>query len=315
MSGKELLGFGHAISGMDLSVVVPTLNDCDELRGCLDSLAAESPYEIIVVNGPSTDGTSGMVRDRTDVDVLVEIDERNINVARNAGLDRVRGDAVGFLSPTVSVEPGWLDAVSEAFSTADGVTGPTHERLDAGVATDTAESKRIRGRRVTYFNGGNVALTRDLLEAIDGFDEYLDSGGARDAAHRIAGVGSEVVWSAQMCVSREAVAADGGTTERDWRDRFRSLSYRLAKNYGLHPTVPFRTLRHAAVDAAGALRDVIRGDGKPTAWIGNGRDVFFGSVRGYVDGLVARYADRSPGRNPRGRSVRTDRAVTVHDRR
>ena len=305
---------GHATSGMDVSVVVPTLNDREELRGCLDSIAAESPHEIVVVNGPSTDGTSGMVRDREDVDVLVEIDERNVNVARNAGLDRIRGDAVGFVAPTMSVESGWLDAVRGELGEAEAVTGPTHERLDAGVATDTIESRRIRGRTVTYFNGGNVAFTRNLVEAVDGFDEYLGIGGARDAAHRIAGVGSEVVWSTDMCVSREA-AADGGTTERDWRMRYRSLSYRLAKNYGLHPTVPFRTLRHAMIDAGGALRDVARGNGKPTAWFGNGRDVVLGGTRGYADGLRARYTDRNPRRNPRGLSARTDRAVAVHDRR
>ena len=299
---------------MDVSVVVPTLNDREELRGCLDSIAAESPREIVVVNGPSTDGTSGMVRDREDVDVLVEIDERNVNVARNAGLDRIRGDAVGFVAPTMSVESGWLDAVTGDLREAEAVTGPTHERLDAGVATDTIESRRIRGRTVTYFNGGNVAFSRGLMESIDGFDEYLGVGGARDAAHRIAGVGSEVVWSAEMCVSREA-AADGGTTERDWRTRYRSLSYRLAKNYGIHPTVPFRTLRHAVVDAGGALRDVVRGDGKPSAWFGNGRDVVLGGSRGYADGLRARYTDRNAQRNPRGLSARTDRAVAVHDRR
>jgi len=215
----------------------------------------------------------------------------------------------------MSVEPGWLDAVVEALSSADGVTGPTHERLDAGVTTDTVESRRIRGRRITYFNGGNVAFTRELATEIDGFDEYLDTGGARDAAHRIAGVGAEMTWSTEMCVSREAAAADGGTTERDWRPRYRSLAYRLAKNYGLHPTVPFRTAKHAVVDAAGALRDVVRGKAKPTAWVGNGRDVTFGSVRGYLEGLRARYTDRAPKRNPRGLSARTDRAVTVHDRR
>jgi len=299
---------------MDVSVVVPTLNDREELRGCLDSIAAESPHEIVVVNGPSTDGTSGMVRNREDVDVLVEIDERNVNVARNAGLDRIRGDAVGFVVPTMSVESGWLDAVTGALREAEAVTGPTHERLDAGVATDTIESRRIRGRTVTYFNGGNVAFTRGLMESIDGFDEYLGVGGARDAAHRIAGVGSEVVWSAEMCVSRGA-AADGGTTERDWRTRYRSLSYRLAKNYGIHPTVAFRTLRHAVVDAGGALRDVVRGNGKPSAWFGNGRDVVLGGSRGYADGLRARYTDRNAQRNPRGLSARTDRAVAVHDRR
>lgn len=299
---------------MDVSVVVPTLNEREELRGCLDSIAAERPHEVVVVNGPSTDGTSGMVRARSDVDVLVEIDERNVNVARNAGLDRIRGDAVGFVAPATAVEEGWLDAVKEGLAGNGAVTGPTHERLDAGVATDTVESRRIRGRTVTYFNGGNVAFTRTLVEAIDGFDEYLGVGGARDAAHRVAGIGREVVWSPEMCVSREA-AADGGTAERDWRMRYRSLAYRLAKNYGIHPTVPFRTLRHAAVDAGSALRDVVRGDGKPTAWLGNGRDVVLGGSRGYADGLRARYTDRNPRRNPRGLSARTDRAVAVHDRR
>lgn len=299
---------------MDVSVVVPTLNDRDELVGCLDAIAAENPYEIIVVNGPSTDGTSGMVRNHDAVDVLVEIDDRNVNVARNAGLDRVRGDAVGFVSPTMAVEPGWLDAVSEALAEADAATGPTHERLDTGVATDTAESRTIRGRSVTYFNGGNVAFTRELATAIDGFDEYLEIGGSRDAAHRISGLGYEVSWSGKMCVSRET-AADGGRSERDWRTRYRSLSYRLAKNYGLHPTIPFRTIRHAVADAAQALQDVARGDAKPTAWFGNGRDVVLGGVKGYIDGLRARYTDRTPRRNPQGVSARTDRAVSVHDRR
>ncbi|MFO7927130.1 MAG: glycosyltransferase family 2 protein [Halobacteriota archaeon] len=299
---------------MNVSVVVPTLNDREDLQGCLDSLAVEDPHEVVVVNGPSTDGTSGMVREREDVDVLVEIDERNVNVSRNAGVDRIRGDAVAFVSPTMTVEPGWLEAVTTSLAEAEAVTGPTHERLDTGVATDTVESRRIRGRTVTYFSGGNVAFSAELATELDGFDEYLDVGGARDAAHRIAGLGYEVAWSTEMCVSREA-ATDGGTAERDWRARYRSLSYRLAKNYGIHPTVFLRTLRHAIADAGGGFRDVARGDAKPTAWFGNGRDVVLGSGRGYADGLWARYADRSAGRNSRGVSSRADRAVAVHDRR
>ncbi len=299
---------------MELSVVVPTLNDRDELCGCLDALAAEAPSELIVVNGPSTDGTSGMVRDRPDVDVLVEIDDRNVNVARNAGIDRSRGDAIAFVGPTMTVESGWLEAVEEGLTEGDAVTGPTHERLGTGVATDTVEDRTIRDRSVTYFNGGNAAFSRELVTALDGFDEYLETGGARDLAHRIAGLEYDVVWSGRMCVSRET-AADGGSTERDWRPRYRSLSYRLAKNYGLHPTVPFRTLRHAVADATTSLRDVFRGNAKPSAWFGNGRDVTLGSLRGYVEGLRARYTDRTPRRNPNGVSTRADRAVAVHDRR
>ncbi|MEF8914068.1 glycosyltransferase family 2 protein [Natronomonas sp.] len=299
---------------MDISVVVPTLNDRDELRRCLDALAAEAPTEIIVVNGPSTDGTSGMVREREDVAVLVEIDERNANVARNAGLDRSRGDAVAFVNPGLTVEEGWREAAVETLAEADVATGPTHEELRAGVATDTVESRTIRGRSVTYFNGGNVAFDRAVIEAIDGFDEYLDTGGARDAAHRLAGQDFGIAWSSEMCVSRET-AADGGLDERDWTSRYRSLSYRLAKNYGFHPTVGFRTVRHAMGDAYRALRDVASGEAKPTSWFGNGRSVLVGSVGGYADGLRARYTDRSPKRNPNGWSDRADRAVAVYDNR
>lgn len=299
---------------MNVSVVVPTLNDRDRLEGCLDALAAEAPEEVIVVNGPSTDGTSGMVRDRGDVDVLVEIDDRSVNTARNAGLDRARGDAIAYLTPVVRVEPGWTDAAREALADAGVATGPTHEELRAGVATDTVETRAIRGRSVTYFNGGNAAFTREVLEDLDGFDETLETGGARDAAHRVAGLGHGVAWASEMCVSRET-ATDGGTAERDWRRRYHSLAYRLAKNYGLHPTVWWRTARHGLADAYSALRDVARGDAKPTSWFGNGRDVLLGSATGYTDGIRARYADRSPRRNPYGWSSRTDRAVTVHDTR
>ena len=299
---------------MDVSVVVPTLNERDRLEGCLDALAAEAPDEVLVVNGPSTDGTSGMVRDRADVDVLVEIDDRNVNTARNAGLDRSRGEAVAFLSPTVHVEAGWTDAVRAALPGAGVVTGPAHEELRAGVAADEVETRAIRGRSVTYFNGGNAALAREVLEALDGFDEALSTGGARDAAHRVAGLGYGVAWASDMCVSRKT-ATDGGTAERIWRQRYHSLSYRLAKNYGLHPTVPWRTGRHAVTDAAATLRDVARGEARPTRWFGTGRDVVLGSTTGYADGMRARYADRSPRRNPNGWSARADRAVTVYDER
>src|SRR6056297_738215 len=100
---------------MDLSVVVPTLNGRDRLAACLDALAADAPdAEVVVVNGPSSDGTTGMVRDRDDVDVLVEISERNLNVARNAGVQAAGGDVVAFLRYDLAVEDGWAEAILES---------------------------------------------------------------------------------------------------------------------------------------------------------------------------------------------------------
>jgi glycosyltransferase involved in cell wall biosynthesis len=312
---------------MQLSVIVPTLNGREQLAACLDALAEHAPgAEVIVVNGPSADGTSGMVRERGDVDVLVDIDERNVNVARNAGLDRASGEVVAFVEYDTTVESGWLEALRAELpgDDADGedgtddplgaVTGPTHRALRTGVTTEAPERTRIRGREVQYFNGGNVAFPTAAIEAADGFDEYLRTGGARDAAHRLAGLGYRVDWTAGMSVRRE-LEADGGRAERDWRWRYRSLTYRLVKSYGPRPGVFVRVVRHAVRDAWETLKQVASGDHRPTSWVGNGRDVLLGGLLGLKDGLVSRLRDRSVRRNPNGWSARTDRAVAVVDRR
>ena len=325
---------------MDLSVVVPTLNGRDRLAACLDALAAHAPEaEVIVANGPSADGTTGMVRDRDDVDVLVEISDRTVNVARNAGIEVATGDIVALVDYDNRIGEGWLDAVRAGLDDADVVTGPVTpiepeqggrdgeasangERIvrddEHDDERDGPERRTIAGTEVTYFEGGNVAFRREALRDLDGFDEYLRTGGARDAAHRLAQMGRTVAWREDLAVTKalpSPTAADGGRTAREWGWKYRALAYRLLKNYGVRPTVVARAGTHAATDAFGAAGDVIRGESTPSRWVATGRDVLVGLAGGSSDGLVARSRDRSPARNPNGISKRADRAVAKYDRR
>jgi glycosyltransferase involved in cell wall biosynthesis len=294
-----------------LSVVVPTLNARDDLGGCLDALAAHAPTaEIVVVNGPSADGTTGMVQERGDVDVLVVLADRGINAARNAGIEQASGETIAFVHPFRAIESTWLDAVAAGLGSADVVTGPTHTQLRAGVETETVETRSIAGRQVTYFNAGNVVFDREPLDELDGFDETLGVGGGRDLAHRLAGLDYAVAWRDDMSV-REGIGADGGSPA--WGPKYHSLAYRLVKNYGLRPTVVRRLLSHAGADALSELRGVLDGEGRPSRWVGTGRTVVGGLAAGVRDGYGARRLDRTPRRNPRGRSSRTDRAVDVYD--
>ncbi|WP_435361262.1 glycosyltransferase family 2 protein [Haloarchaeobius sp. DFWS5] len=299
---------------MDVSVVVPTLNGREELHAALDALAAHAPSaEVVVVNGPSSDGTTGMVRDRDDVDVLVEISERNVNVARNAGFEVATGETVAFVSYDLAVEPTWFDGVTASIDDGAAVaTGPTHRTVRAGMTTEVEEATSISGRDVTYFSGHNVAFRRGVLEDLDGFDEYLQTGGARDAAHRLAALDHDVTWASEMSVCGE-YETDGGRTLEDWEWKYRALAYRMAKNYGARPTVLRRTARHAGLDAFGAMKDVVRGSRTPTSWLGSGRSVAKGLVVGAKDGLSARKADRTDRRNPNGVSTRQDRAVCRYE--
>ena len=341
---------------MDLSVVVPTLNGRDRLGACLDSLAAHAPdAEVVVVNGPSADGTTGMVRDRDDVDVLVEISDRTVSVARNAGVEVATGDAVALVDYDNRIGPGWREAVAAGLDEAPVASGPvtpiprdetTDEseaargadgdgrtgagEVDSGEAErddgeDAAaaepsepERSRISGRDVTYFEGGNAAFRGAAVRDLDGFDEYLRVGGARDAAHRLARMDCEVTWRPEMAARKELptpTAADGGRSAHEWGWKYRALAYRLTKNYGVRPSVLLRSGAHALGDAFDAAGDVVRGESTPSRWAATGRDVLLGLTGGTSDGLVARRKDRSPARNPNGISTRADRAVARYDER
>ena len=321
---------------MELSVVVPTLNGRARLAAGLDALATHAPEaEVIVVNGPSADGTTGMVRAREDVDVLIEVSDRTVAVARNAGIEAACGDAVAIVDYDTRITASWYDGIIDGLSGADVVTGPVRagppdqpsvdptsdDHDSSGDDTshrlvESPEQRDIVGRPVTYFPSENVAFRREALEALDGFDEYLRVGAARDAAHRLAGMDRDVHWMDDVAVwaaPPNPTAADGGRTRRDWGWKYRALAYRLVKNYGIRPTVVSRTVRHAIADAVSVATDVVRGDATPSGWASNGRDVLAGVFAGGADGLVSRLRDRSPARNPYGVSDRADRAVTRYD--
>lgn len=299
---------------MELSVVVSTLNDRERLLSCLDALAERTPpsTEVIVVNGPSSDGTTGTVRERDDVDVLVEISERTQSVSRNAGLEQATGEVVAFLDGEYTIDHSWYSAIDETIGGAsEVVTGPV---TGGPVEVEYRSPRRIGGQTVMHFQGDNVAFERSVLEALDGFDEYLEEASERDCAHRVAGLGYEVSWNAAMAARCE-VGTDGGRADPDWGTTYRSLSYRLAKNYGPRPTVFARTAGSAVRDGAAGIRQLASGEATPTGWVSDGTDVLTNVARGLWDGIRARYTDRSSQRNPHGLSQRHDRAVRIYDRR
>ncbi len=299
---------------MDLSVVIPTLNARDELCECLDALQTNAPdAEVIVVNGPSADGTTGMIQERDDVAVLVELADRTINAARNAGIDRATGETIAFLDHRYTISSEWTTAITHSLETdASVVTGPKLARMHGEQSTESPEQRTIAGRTVTFFESGNVAFDREVLDELDGFDEYLEIGGSRDVAHRLVSIGQSVAWNTEMSVIKET-STNRKRHDAAWDRKYQSLAYRLVKNYNLRPAVIARLVRHATQDGYGELTEVGRGKKPISAWVKNGFRVLSNIGIGCKDGLLSRRRDRTPRRNPQGRSARSDRAVTVYD--
>ena len=94
------------MSGVDLklrevhvSVIIPLYNGERYLRQALDSVLNQSfaPFEVIVVNDGSTDGSSDILD--TYGKRIVRIDQTNAGTAaaRNAGVDASEGDLIAFI--------------------------------------------------------------------------------------------------------------------------------------------------------------------------------------------------------------------------
>src|SRR4051812_16744871 len=82
-----------------VSVVISTLNRAALLPKALQSLKYQNytNFEVIVVNGPSTDGTEEVLdRFRTDI-VVRRLDEANLSRSRNLGIQASSGELILFL--------------------------------------------------------------------------------------------------------------------------------------------------------------------------------------------------------------------------
>ena len=175
------------VPGEPVSVVVATRDRPEQLHDCLvslrDSVAAGD--EVIVVDSCSSDDRTAEVARIFEVQ-LVRCDRPGASLARNAGWRRARHGVVAFVDDDVRVAPTWADAlrrVAAAHPEASFVTG----RL--GLRDEDAASERP----VAFFDeavafvvdeaviddwghGANLAVRREALLSVGGFDERLGPG-------------------------------------------------------------------------------------------------------------------------------------------
>lgn len=100
------------------SIVVPAYNAEECLSACLDSVLSQSysPYEVIVVNDGSTDGTLGLCRRFSELYPCIQVVDKvngGLSSARNAGTVVATGDYVLYLDADDAIDP---DALRELAS-------------------------------------------------------------------------------------------------------------------------------------------------------------------------------------------------------
>ena len=93
-----------------VSVVISTYNRALGLRTVLEGLRHQTyeDFEVVVVNGPSTDGTTAVLAEYGDRIRTGECREQSLTRSRNVGISIGSGDVVAFIDDDAIPEPGWI---------------------------------------------------------------------------------------------------------------------------------------------------------------------------------------------------------------
>jgi N-acetylglucosaminyl-diphospho-decaprenol L-rhamnosyltransferase len=109
---------------LEMAVVIVNYESGEALVNCVESLSAESPAEVVVVDNGSTDGSVDHLRARfPEVVVLAAGQNLGYGAAANRGAAATSATSVLICNPDLEVRPGALGALLEALG--------THHRLAA----------------------------------------------------------------------------------------------------------------------------------------------------------------------------------------
>lgn len=185
---------------MRVSIVINTYNRCASLCRTLDSLSQlrYPAFEVVVVNGPSADGTRELL-DGWGSEIKVEqCAVANLSISRNIGIAAAAGDIVAFIDDDAIPDPQWLDRLVQGFDSEEiaAVGGPVYDNSGytfqaKGIVSDRFGSSEDDigfdptpvfnlpdAARYTSLLGTNSSFRRSVLIEVAGFDEafayYLD---------------------------------------------------------------------------------------------------------------------------------------------
>ena len=220
-----------------ISVVVPTLNEADEIAACLASVARQNgPWQVVVADGGSGDGTAEAARQAMPRAHVV-VAERGRARQMNAGATAATGDVLLFLHADTRLPGGALAAVRAALADAAVVGGCFRTRF-ADEAEFGALGKTLmrlwearlwmRWHRLAFGDRG-VFVRRDAFDAVGGFPdqplfEDLDLVAALRRRGRFAFLEADVETSARRFARHGAL-----------RQQFRNLALWLGWNAGVAP--------------------------------------------------------------------------------
>ncbi len=158
-----------AFSDLDVSIVVPVLNEAPIIGASLRRLRRDFPHcELIVVDGGSSDGTAD--RARAWGRVLTSAPGRAVQM--NEGARCSRGDVLWFVHADTVIDPRALEQIQEALADPGAIGGGLTLRFDrrTPLLNYLARASTVRARRLHHVFGDQAMFVRrEAFERLGGF--------------------------------------------------------------------------------------------------------------------------------------------------
>jgi len=160
---------------MMISIVLNLLNEKRHIRDLLDSLVTqEQPFEIVIVDAGSWDGTTPIIRKYMETHPEVQLYHRagSRGESTNFGIMKAKGDAIATIGGDCIANPFWLKELRKTLKDRDIAAGKTiNIGYHAFQELDRVELYH-RGMDISY-PSGNMAWRRKVLDDVVGFDPWF----------------------------------------------------------------------------------------------------------------------------------------------
>jgi len=203
-----------------VSIVIPALNEEDSIEDCLRSIRDQSfrDYEIIVVDGGSTDGTVE-IADRY-ADRVISAPGSSIGEARWIGIQEAQGEIIVSTDADTLHPRFWLDRLTRHFKDPDvvAVGGAVYPSNPSEMTLAYTAGLNTVANSLHWFIGSNMAFRKEAFIRAGGYP-LLIKGEDWSLSARLANYGRTVydpeayVWT-DIPVSRQvefaAIAGSAG---------------------------------------------------------------------------------------------------------
>jgi len=195
------------------SIIVCTRNGAARIAACLKAIASMDggPYETIVVDDGSIDGTTRIVSEKFPSVRLLSISPSGLSAARNFGAANASGEIFAFTDDDCEPDAEWIVRLDRAFrnpsiAAAGGpnLPPPARNSDEAIICASPGAPSHVllEDTRAEHLPGCNISVRREAFEKIGGFDPDFRTAGddvdfcwrLRDAGLELAFVPGAFVW-------------------------------------------------------------------------------------------------------------------------